>query len=185
MRSVLTLGWLSMSLLACQSVDIEPAPFQRAQPKSSAEIAFVKNLLSDLQAQSIAKNREYCGYIGLNENGGFIASTARKGRKSSCLAKEVDEDFRLLASYHTHGAYSENFESELPSSDDLIADINEGIDGYVATPGGRIWFNDARLGTTALICSAQCITADPDYDAQDIPDIKRRYTLEQLRAFEQ
>lgn len=169
----------------CQSVDIEPVEFQRAQERTETETVFAKTALNKLQAKSISKNREYCGYIGLDVAGNFIATKPRKGRKSSCLAYSVSDDFRILASYHTHGAYSENYESELPSSDDLIADIDEGLDGYVATPGGRVWFNDARSETTALLCSAACVAADPNFDADDIPDIKRSYTLDELLALEE
>lgn len=174
-----------LCLIACQSVDIDPAPFQRAQVQSQAEIDFAKNLLDGLQGQSISKNREYCGYIGIDAEGAYIATPPQRGRKGSCLADEPAESFRLIASYHTHGAYAQKYESELPSSQDLIADINEGLDGYIATPGGRVWFNDTRKHVTALLCSGECITADPNYDAEDIPDIKRSYTLAQLRSLEE
>ena len=48
----------------------------------------------------------------------------------------------VVATFHTHGSYSPEFENELPSLSDVLGDFSQRIDGYVATPAGRVWLND-------------------------------------------
>lgn len=51
-------------------------------------------------------------------------------------------DFTVLTSYHTHGAHSEEADAEVSFVEDLEIDFSERIYGYIATPGGHVWFND-------------------------------------------
>lgn len=113
---------------------------------STKEAALARSVLSDLQAQSFVLNREFCGYIGLDSAGILIASAATQGTLDSCLADDPPEIAVITASYHTHGAYSPDYINEVPSVDDFEADEAEGIDGYVATPGGRLWYIDTQDG---------------------------------------
>lgn len=184
MRSYLSLGLISLLLSACASYEDDIPAFERPQAQNAAEIAFAKATLDALQIISIKENREYCGYIGLTLNGEFQATPPRRGRKGSCQTKDIPEGFRVLASYHTHGSFSVKFDSELPSSDDLLADIEEGVDGYIGTPGGRVWFTDARAKKTVKLCAEGCISADPNYDPSDAPNIEAEYSLKDLIAFD-
>lgn len=173
---------LALALMSCVSYQDEPVEYQRVQAQNAEEIDFAKLTLDKLQARSIQQNREYCGYIGLNTIGRFQASKPRKGRKGSCRPDTPNEDFRILASYHTHAAFSVKYDSELPSTDDLLSDIDEGIDGYVATPGGRVWYTNSLNEKAVLLCSEKCITSDSNYDPQDAPMIEYEYSLETLLA---
>lgn len=156
----------------------------RVKPRNDAEVAFVKSALANVQEMSIAQNREYCGFVGLNIRGDYIISEPHKGRAGHCDIQEPPLGLRVLASYHTHGAYSEKFDSEIPSSDDLLGDIESGIDGYILTPGGRLWYNDRIREQAVLLCATGCISADRDF----VPDLEfpvvEHYTVEQLQARE-
>ncbi len=81
----------------------------------------------------------------------------------------------------THGAYSLDYDSEAPSPDDLIGDIAEGVDGYIATPGGRLWFNDASARRAILLCGPGCLRADPDFRPDPEYPVASRYSLMGLR----
>ncbi len=195
-------GLLSLGITACYSAELSSeflnvpnAPYVRSIERTPFETDFAKKTLAFLQERSFANNREYCGYIGVDAKRDpnlavqYIASPAKRGRKGSCMTQAVPRDFQVLASYHTHGAYSEDFDSELPSSDDLLSDIEEGIDGYIATPGGRLWFSNSQLGRVELICSEACLPQDPNYQGSydpmfNVNRLSRIYTLEQLQAFE-
>ena len=72
-------------------------------------------------------------------------------------------DFEAIASYHTHAAYSDDMDSEVPSVDDLEIDFEEGVNGYVATPGGRVWLNLVNEGRTILLCGPGCVYVDPGF----------------------
>lgn len=113
-----------------------------------------------IQPRSIADNREYCGYIGVNGAGKLAATGPHRGRRDSCEPDEPPHEFEILASYHTHGAYTQEADTEVPSLEDLAGDIEEGIDGYIATPGGRLWFNDARERRAFLLCGPGCVKWD-------------------------
>lgn len=148
--------------------------------QSQAEIAFVTNFFDELQPKSIADNREYCGYFGLDENNNFVATRPVRGREGSCISWNPPSTMEIFASYHTHGAFSYDFDSELPSTNDLRADIAQQVNGYIATPGGRIWFNDASRERAVMICGRNCTVSDSNFDAEGARHVRARYSLEQL-----
>lgn len=161
---------------------LDNAPEAPGSP-SAAEIALVKQVLSGLQARSFAGNREYCGYIGYTSDGILVATPAARGDQGSCLAHEPPAEMRVTASYHTHGAATRDYDSEVPSLGDLISDIAEGVNGYIATPGGRVWLNLAHKREARLLCDLRCIAADPGFDGDtEFPAPAPVYTLESLKA---
>ena len=173
-------------LASCDDIpvtyDTYSASIERPQPQSAAEIAFIKVELNALQPRSIAENREYCGYLGLDLTGRFAVSPPKRGSLDGCTPDDPPASLRLIASYHTHAAYSYDYDSEAPSPDDLMGDIAEGVDGYIATPGGRVWFNDVAAQTAILLCDINCIFADPRYIPDPDYPIANRYSLAALRA---
>lgn len=148
--------------------------------QDSSEIAFVKELFNDIQPLSIRKNREYCGYIGYDFDGRLTATEPHKGRKGSCLSPEPDILETIIASYHTHGAYSSRYYNEVPSGVDMEGDEEEGIDGWVATPGGRLWYVDSSDMITTQICGLNCLVADPEFVEGDMGPVKQSYTYDDL-----
>lgn len=106
------------------------------------ELALVKKVFAKLQPISIKANREYCGYIGYDRAGKLVATPAKRGRRGTCLPNDPDSLEVVIASYHTHGAHSTRYVNEVPSGEDMEGDEAEGIDGWVATPGGRLWYID-------------------------------------------
>ena len=176
MRCVILSVAAAVVLSACSEGEHHERPFKQ----SPDEIAFAAETLDALQRQSFRSNREYCGYIGVNAQGELEATPARRGRSDRCRPKRPPSHLQVLASYHTHGAYSDWMESEAPSYDDLLADIEEGVDGYIATPGGRLWFNDTRQQAAILLCDDGCLESDPAYRSHHDDFIERYYTLEEL-----
>lgn len=172
-------------LAACVVEDLETLEMaQRPVAQTPTEIAFVSRLFNELQPLSIAQDREYCGLIGVDSNGQYVASEPRRGRRASCLPPMPSSaDFTVVASYHTHGSYSLEYFTEVPSFDDMRTDIEDGTDGYIATPGGRMWYVDARNRVARQICGRNCLVPDPNH--RDDPDffVAPTYTLDQLRQY--
>lgn len=144
------------------------------------EIDLMKQVFEEIQPLSLKRNREYCGYIGLDENGELVASKPRRGRKASCTPRDPRNIEVILASYHTHGGYEGNDAYEVPSVDDIESDESEGIDGYVATPGGRFWYIDTEDMTISQICGAGCLIQAEDYVPEPDSDIRLSYTYDEL-----
>jgi len=151
-----------------------------AEAKDREEVAFVKALFAQLQPVSIDKNREYCGYIGFDGGGVLAASKPGKGRAGSCVPNDPVELDTVLASYHTHGAYSPDYYNEVPSGEDMEGDEAEGIDGWVATPGGRLWYIDTQDMVAAQVCGLGCVASDPDFVAGDMGPIEVSYSYDEL-----
>ncbi len=143
-------------------------------------LSFLKNFFNQLQPTSIAQNTEYCGYFGWDENDNIVATPPARGDTDSCLANEPPADVEVFASYHTHAGYAFDADSELPSLNDLEADIDEELDGYLATPGGRIWYNNIDNETASMLCGRNCTVSDPNYDQGGFPPVNSRYSLSQL-----
>lgn len=159
---------------------IETNPKRQPQPRTNAEVAFMKAQMSALQPRSIAEDREYCGYLGRLANGDFAISPPKRGQPAGCTPNNPPSNMRVIASYHTHAAYAPRYDSEVPSSTDLEGDISEGINGYVSTPGGRLWFTDGAAQSTTQICGIGCLAADPRFKPEPNP-VRQTYTLADLR----
>ncbi|MFT5744070.1 MAG: hypothetical protein ACI86S_002149 [Paracoccaceae bacterium] len=148
--------------------------------QDSAELSLVRGVLAGLQAQSIRENVEYCCYIGFDAAGELIASPATRGDEGSCMPDDPVSLKVITASYHTHGAYSPNYYNEVPSTDDIEGDEQEGIDGYVATPGGRFWYVDSGDMVISQICGLKCLPSDSDFVQGDMGRIAQSYHYDDL-----
>lgn len=155
----------------------------QAPAQFAEEIAAVKAMFVPLQAESFDTNREFCGMIGIDENDRLVIGEARRGRAHSCTPRDPDGVVEIIASYHTHGGFDEWSDSEVPSIDDMLADMDEGVDGWISTPGGRLWFIDGQAGVARQICGIGCLPQDPDFIPGILGDIPTRMTLDQLERF--
>lgn len=148
--------------------------------QSSEEQALVSGIFNQVNPRSIAENVEYCGYIGFTADGELSFSQPTRGDESSCLPDEADTLELLTASYHTHAAHSPDYSSELPSGTDMEGDEDEGIDGWVATPGGRLWYIDTTDMITRQICGIGCLPTDPAFIAGESGVIQQSYSYNEL-----
>ncbi len=152
---------------------------QIAGAQDRNEVRFVKSVLSQLQDLSFKEDREYCGYIGLDRSGRLKSSVAYKGRMDSCDA-QFPEDIDVVASFHTHGSFLEDAAAEVPSVNDMEADEEEGVDGYVSTPGGRLWYIDTTDMITFQLCGIGCLKKDPKFVQGVDGEVLQSYTYEEL-----
>lgn len=144
---------------------------------SDQAIAF----LDDLQPTSFEINRELCGYFGLDEFGRFVATEPETGALDYCDLPWQPDDFTVVATYHTHGAFTEDHDTEVPSPDDVRSDRRAKTYGYISTPGGRVWLVDWTTSVSTLLCT-RCVARDPGYLVQPDDPTRRQYTLDDLIA---
>lgn len=155
-----------------------------ASTGTGPELAFVTGILRDLQIQSFAANAEFCGYIGLDPGGNLMSSPINQGDEASCPLPIVPPQMTMLASFHTHGTYSPYYASEFPTTTDMLTDAADNIDGYISTPGGRLWYVDTDTMTARQLCGRGCLPQDPNYVADDDGPVRQMFTLADLAAFE-
>jgi hypothetical protein len=149
-----------------------------------AELAAVTDILTDLQFASFAANAEHCGYIGLDPVGQIILSPVNRGTEDSCLLPYLPAGMTVLASFHTHGTYSPDYASEWPTTADMLTDAADGIDGYISTPGGRLWYVDTDTMTVRELCGRGCLPQDPRYRPAEDGPLRPVMSLEDLRRWE-
>lgn len=126
--------------------------------------AFARERLNAMQARSLAEKVELCAIVFETSTGELDATEVKVGDEATCDLRYFDEPgMAPLASIHTHGVFDENYDSEVPSLIDLEGDIESQIDGYVATPGGRLWRVDWRQERAVLLCAEGCLRQDPAY----------------------
>jgi hypothetical protein len=142
---------------------------------------FARNFLNTLQVRSIAERREHCGYFFIGSDGSLQASTPRGGTFASCDMPAPLVGQGIIASYHTHGAYGRQYDNEVPSVTDLTSDFDFGIDGYVSTPGGRVWLVDFQTRTTQQLCGPRCVTSDPGFVPFEEDRIRQSYSVQTLQ----
>ncbi|MEM1051997.1 MAG: DUF4329 domain-containing protein [Pseudomonadota bacterium] len=143
--------------------------------------AFAREQLNALQARSFSENIELCGIIYETAEGELGASRKTGGDEATCDLTYFDEPGMVpIASFHTHGRYSREYDGEVPSITDIQSDISSGIDGYISTPGGRFWRVDHDTGVAELICGPDCMIQDPTYQPCTTDIIEDLYTIETL-----
>ena len=162
-------------------------PEARERIVSTSELTdYARETLADIQTRSIRNNQEYCGVIFEDEQGNLQTSTIYPGERAACaLDWGVPLGNHVVASFHSHGGFDTQYASEIPSSLDLATDIDARIDGFVGTPGGRIWHNQWQEEATELLCGEGCLETDPRYtqfkrSTGARSNIARRYTMGEL-----
>ncbi|MEP2784899.1 MAG: DUF4329 domain-containing protein [Pseudoruegeria sp.] len=163
--------WLGLCLVASPALS-----------QSADEIRFAKSWMNSLQQQSFDNNSEYCGYLGRSANGKFAVTRPRKGKSDNCSVRWSNK-MDTTASYHTHGSFDPHHYNEIPSTDDILGDHLDGVNGYVATPGGRLWFIDGKRKTARQICGIGCLLQDPKFiEGYDgvIPKVLRYSDVERI-----
>lgn len=150
---------------------------------ASDEVAAIaKQALNIAQPNSFKNNIEYCGLIGYHLSGALLFSPPIPGFRNSCNPGLNPWAWReVVATYHTHGAHTFDSDAEVPSLEDLLADFAEGTDGYIATPGGRIWHVSVKDKKAYMLCDVDCIKSDQNYtDCEALKPVKE-YTLKTLK----
>lgn len=150
-------------------------------PSGAAVDQFAVAFLNTIQARSFASRAEYCGYFFIGSDGRLQATTPIRGTFASCEMPAPQVGQGIIASYHTHGAYALGYDNEVPSVVDLVSDFDFGIDGYVSTPGGRVWLVDFQTRSTRQLCGLGCVMVDPGFRPQGESGIQTRYTLQDLQ----
>ena len=170
-------------LMILAAVFLQRPPPGLVMPQT-AEIDAATAALSAVQSLSFDEDREYCGYLGRDGQGRYVATPLRPGARDGCTPQEPPRGFRAIASLHTHGAYAPDVPAEFPTAQDIESDAAEGVNGYVATPGGRLWFLDSAAAIAVQICGPECLPQDPGFRAGDDGWIALEYTLDDLRWME-
>lgn len=155
-------------------------PLPDYTPPGPVEIHMIKTRLAPLQHLSFAARYEYCGYLGRGPDGDLAFTEMVRGGHNGCTPRMPEGGLALTASLHTHGAYSPTAPAEFPTVLDMESDRREGVNGYISTPGGRLWYIDSRAMVAVQICGLGCLPQDPHFHAGDDGVIARRYTYHQL-----
>ncbi len=147
--------------------------------QDAAEAVIAREVLASLQDISFRKRREYCGYIGYNDAAELVATPATGGTQAACSAA-FPNDIAVVASYHTHGAFDRGYFNEIPSDVDMESDAHFLLNGYVSTPGGRLWYIDGRALVARQICGIGCLPVAPGFTKGSSGEIAQEYTFDEL-----
>ena len=154
---------------------------QQASLKEIALQEFAKAQLNALQPVSFAQGREHCGVIYKTADGELRATETFTGSRAGCSYSFTPKrGEKALATFHTHGAHSDDNGGETPSPADLSDDIANKLIGFIATPGGRVWRNDWREQSTQQLCGLGCVAADPSFKVCAAFAPEPAYSLAQL-----
>ena len=175
-----------LALAACTAAPLPPGP---GTPQPAATVApddtragrFAKAFLDSIQPRSIALRRELCGVFRVTETGEIVATPPRVGDFAGCDMPVPRAGSGVFASYHTHSAFAPGYDNEVPSLQDLRNDVRLGIDGYVSTPGGRVWRVDHVTRSAVQLCGIGCVFMDPGFVPLNGSGIRARYSMADLR----
>lgn len=134
---------------------------------------------TDLQELSFKKRSEFCGFVGHDADGSLIASEPVRGDRDSCPL-EWPADIAVIASYHTHGTFDFTYYNEMPSDTDMLSDQSLGVNGWIATPGGRLWFVNSGRMVAKQVCGVGCLPVAPNFYKAQAGDVAKVYTFDAL-----
>jgi hypothetical protein len=154
----------------------------QARAQSAQETAFVMGLMESMNALSVRFNREVCGYILRHPNGAYSSTKVSWGGHASCASLPTGDGIDVVSSWHTHAAWAEGYDGEVPSIQDVEGDMRQGINGWVGTPGGRLWHVDGRTGAMRQICGRGCLPEDPGFFPEEHGPVGEAYSLDGLYA---
>ncbi len=178
--AIIAIAWMVIVARAYMNVKGTDA-LVAVVPQSEVQ-AFARSELDGLQNPSFSGDKELCGIIFETSEGELGVSRPTSGDEASCDISFFDEPGMVpVASFHTHGKHSVQYDGEVPSLVDIQSDIATGMDGYVATPGGRFWHIDHENASARLVCGPGCITQDPNYKPCNDETIAQSYTIAELR----
>lgn len=157
-----------------------PDALQPTVPQQEVQ-TFAREQLNALQEQSFSENIELCGIIFETSEGELGVSRQTGGDEATCDLTYFDEPGMVpIASFHTHGRFSRDYDGEVPSLTDVRSDVASGIDGYISTPAGRFWRVDSDTGISELVCGPDCLIQDARYLPCAADAIAQRYTIDEL-----
>lgn len=169
---------LTPLILAALLSTVPQAP---ARAQSAGETAYVMALLRAMNQLSIRFDREVCGFILRDADGAYSSTKVSWGGAASCASLPIAPGVTPVSSWHTHAAWDPAYDGEVPSIQDVEGDMALGVNGWVATPGGRLWVVDGATGAIRQHCDRDCLPSDPDFGADDGP-VPQALTLEGLYA---
>ncbi len=179
--TALAIVWVVIVVRAASNVK-QPEDFVVTVSQSEVQ-AFAREQLNTMQARSFAEKVELCTIIFEDSDGKLGTTKVRSGDESACDLRYFDEPgMAPLASIHTHGAFDARYDSEVPSLLDMEGDIESRLDGYVATPGGRLWRVDWQQQRAVLVCREGCLRQDTAYRPCPGDPVATTYSLSQLTA---
>jgi hypothetical protein len=155
------------------------APAQ-APAQSAEETEFVMGLMQSMNALSVRFNREVCGFVLQLPDGSYDSTKVSWGGHASCASLPLTPGARPVSSWHTHAAWGEGYDGEVPSIQDVEGDMNFGVNGWVATPGGRLWFVDGQTGFMRQVCGRDCLPVDPNFFPEEHGPVQGSYSLDGL-----
>ncbi|RGP40741.1 hypothetical protein BPTFM16_01029 [Altererythrobacter insulae] len=182
-RIIFALCAIAWAVLVARAVINVKGPEDFVVTSSMAEVqSFARQELRALQQPSIADDTERCGIIFEDSDGELGVTGVVEGEQASCGIAFFDlPGMAPIASFHTHAAYSPQFDSEVPSLDDMQSDIANRMHGFVSTPGGRMWWIDWETRRANLICGEGCLPRDPNYVPCTTGQLPQSFTPEELR----
>lgn len=154
----------------------------QAPAQSAQETAFIMGLMESMNALSVRFNREVCGYVLRHANGAYSSTKVSWGGQASCASLPVQDGMQPVSSWHTHAAWDPAYDGEVPSIQDVEGDMRMGVNGWVGTPGGRLWFVDGQTGSMRQVCGRGCLPVDEAFGAEDFGPVGETYTLDSLYA---
>lgn len=163
------------SLATAVSLFAAPAVAQDAR-----ETEFVMGLMASMNQLSVRFNREVCGFILQDAAGTYTTTKVSWGGEASCASLPLEQGMRAVSSWHTHAAWDVAYDGEVPSIQDVEGDMGFGVNGWVGTPGGRLWFVDGTTGTMRQVCGRDCLPSDPAFLQEDFGPVAEVYSLDGL-----
>ena len=151
-----------------------------AHAQDARETEFVMGLMEQMNRLSVAFNREVCGFILQDDEGNYSSTKASWGGEASCASMPLEPGMRAVSSWHTHAAWGRGYDGEVPSIQDVEGDMRFGVNGWVGTPGGRLWHVNGTTGTMSQVCGRGCLPEDPNFFPEEHGPVAEVYTLDAL-----
>jgi hypothetical protein len=168
------------ALLPALLIALAPLLAAPAKAQSADETAFVMALMRAMNQLSVRFDREVCGFVLRDARGVYSSTKVSWGGPASCASLPLLPGVTAVSSWHTHAAWAPGYDGEVPSTQDVEGDMRMGTNGWVATPGGRLWFVEGATGDLRQVCGRGCLPVDPGFVPEEHGPVPEALSLEGL-----
>jgi hypothetical protein len=130
----------------------------RAQ--SAGETAYVRALMTAMNQLSVRLDREVCGFVLRDADGGYSSTKASWGGPAGCATLPLAPEAIVVSSWHTHAAWAEGYDGEVPSLGDV----------------------EGATGNLRQVCGRGCLPVDPGFVPEEHGPVPEALSLEGLYA---
>lgn len=140
--------WIGAGVAAGVALASSGSESQDSSGRFDKQHDAAKDVLDRINPKSIRENKEFGGWVFVNQDGSYSSTEPVQGDNDSVRLPArsivIPRGSAATASYHTHAGFDPRYDNENFSPTDLELNRDLNLDGYLGTPGGLFKYHNVE-----------------------------------------